>query len=251
MWLDWKLPGMDGMEFITRLKVLQPKARAAPFIGHPSQEVTLRALVSGYQIEARLWAVYIWKDEFVQKHRPPSVKIFMLTRILDKFTSGSLAESRLTTFFVVSASAIFLVTGLAKMLSASGEAKLLATQDPVFRITIRQFMLLAGLCEIIAASVCLRKKDETFNLAVIASLATSLLAYRSSLWLTGWHSPCYCLGPFVEFFDLSEKTTDRISLSLLTYLVIGSYGLLGAAWLKSRNTGLCVSHHILKSPEVK
>lgn len=45
--VDWKLPGMDGLEFIARLKSIHPKARAVLLTGHPSQEVTLRAVAAG------------------------------------------------------------------------------------------------------------------------------------------------------------------------------------------------------------
>ena len=46
--VDWMLPGgMDGLEFIVRLKLAAPQSRAVLLTGHPSRELTLRAIAAG------------------------------------------------------------------------------------------------------------------------------------------------------------------------------------------------------------
>jgi hypothetical protein len=62
-------------------------------------------------------------------------------------------SGRFGRLFMLSAGVIFLVTGVAKVVSASGNARILDSSDPVFSISFRHLFLLVGLLELAVGSV--------------------------------------------------------------------------------------------------
>ncbi len=129
-----------------------------------------------------------------------------------------------------------LITGSAKLWSGFGHAKLLAIDDPIFGITFGHLMLLVGLIEAIAALVILQMEDRTLAAALVAWLATGFLAYRTGLWLAGWHRPCACLGNLTDALHVSPELADNAAKLLLVYLLIGSYASVFHHWKRRRGS---------------
>jgi hypothetical protein len=136
--------------------------------------------------------------------------------------------------YVLSAGAILILTGAAKVWSGLGNSKLLAVIDPIVGIKFGQLMLMVGLAEVAIALVCFFSKRKTLALGLVAWLSTNFVVYRLGLWWMHWHRPCGCLGNLTDALHISPQTADNIMKVVLAYLLIGSYGLLIWQWKSSR-----------------
>ncbi len=133
------------------------------------------------------------------------------------------AKSSFSRNFILSASAILAVTGIAKVWSALGSAKLLAVADPVIGITFGHLMLVVGMAEIVLALVCFFSKSPKVALGLVAWLTTNFLVYRLGLWWVGYHKPCSCLGNLTDALHISPQIADTAMKIILGYLLLGSY----------------------------
>ena len=84
---------------------------------------------------------------------------------------------------------VLLVTGLAKLWSAMGEARVLGVRDPLFGLTFRQLMAGVGLAELLVAGVCLVGRRERLSLVLVGWLSGNFALYRLGLWWMGWKRP--------------------------------------------------------------
>jgi hypothetical protein len=125
-------------------------------------------------------------------------------------------------------------TGLAKVLSSLGGAKVLAMADPITGLSFAPLMLLVGGLEVVVAGVCIVGRSPKVSLALIAWLATNFVAYRFGLWWIGWKKPCGCLGSLTDALHLSPEAADNLMKIVLAYLLIGSYVLLIRNWRRAR-----------------
>jgi len=137
------------------------------------------------------------------------------------------------TLFVRTAGVIFGITGIAKILSASGGVKVLKIEDPIFQMKFGTLLVAAGIAELFLCFCCLLFRKSKLPAALVAFAATNLLAYRVLLWRIGWKMPCMCLGTFTDAIHMSPYTADLIIKIALIYLLIGSYGVLIKHWLES------------------
>jgi len=136
--------------------------------------------------------------------------------------------------FVISAGLILGLTGLAKLWTAFGNAKLLAIADPIIGIQFRNLMLAVGAMELVIAAVCLFTKANRLATILVAWMATNFLVYRIGLWWMGWKKPCGCLGNLTDALHIPPHTADVAIKVLLAYLLVGSYGLLIWQWRSGR-----------------
>jgi hypothetical protein len=118
---------------------------------------------------------------------------------------------------------VFVLTGLAKIVSAFGKAKLLDYHDPITDLSFRHLMLLAAIVEIAVALFCLLSNKYLLGTKLIAWLATALIGYRVGLWLVGWKSPCPCLGTLTTALHIRPEGADTVMKAILGYLAFGSY----------------------------
>src|SRR5579885_136466 len=131
----------------------------------------------------------------------------------EKDSAGSL----LAMFFVVSAGGMLLVTGMAKLLSGFGNAEVLGTTDPVFKIDFRLLFWIVGGVEVVIAVVCAFSKKIKLPAILIAWLATSFIGYRFGTLLLGWRRPCPCLGSFTDALHIPSQTADTAMKIILAY----------------------------------
>ena len=111
--------------------------------------------------------------------------------------------------FVASAGGILLVTGLAKVISAIGHARVLDAPDPLFGIPLRLVLLLVGQAELFIAFFCLFTKLRNFSLLAVAWVSSNFLVYRLGLWFIDWHQPCGCLGNLTDLLHISPRLADN------------------------------------------
>jgi len=125
-------------------------------------------------------------------------------------------------WFIVSAGGVLLITGIAKVVSASGSARLLDISDPIFAVSFRNLMLLVGLLELAVSAICFLTLKRQLSLCLVGWLATSFLLYRSGLWFLNWNRPCSCLGSLTDALHLSPELAETIAKVLSVYLLVGS-----------------------------
>jgi hypothetical protein len=148
-------------------------------------------------------------------------------------------------WFLRSSACILLLTGLAKLLTFTGKARILAIDDPIMGVTFAHLMFIAGLIELSIAISCMISKRHNLALFLIAWLATGLTLYRLGLWMVGWHRPCSCLGNLTDAIRVSPQVADNVMKGVLAYLLVGSYGILFHQWWKRK------AEERIKNDEVK
>lgn len=136
--------------------------------------------------------------------------------------------------FILSAFIVFIITGVAKLCSGLGSAKVLSMQDPILGICYRYLLVFIGSIEIVVAILCIFKQIEKFAIVIVAWLSTSFALYRLSLYWVNAHQPCHCLGVLTDAIHLSMDSADNIMKGVLTYLLIGSYTILFWQWRQYR-----------------
>lgn len=132
--------------------------------------------------------------------------------------------------FIYTAGGILLLTGLAKIWSAFGQARLLDYADPITGIHFRYLMGSVGIVEMVIANICLFSAGTWLPMLLVAWLATGFLAYRAGLALLGWQSPCHCLGNLTDALHIPPRIADNGLKIILGYLLLGSYFFLVRAW---------------------
>jgi hypothetical protein len=150
-------------------------------------------------------------------------------------------------FFLLSAGCALAATGLGKVLSAIGPARLLDTPDPLIGLPFRQLLLLIGLTELFVAFFCLFTDKRTLSVVAVGWLSTNFLVYRLGLWAVGWNRPCGCMGNLSDMLHISPRTADNIMKGVLAYLLVGSYLLLVLQWRAARRAPVAVGQAELRA----
>ena len=146
-------------------------------------------------------------------------------------------------YYILSCGVIFAVTGVGKILSAIGKARVLGTSDPLFGTSFSHLMSFVGSIEVILSLLCLSVflRFRKIGLLIIASLSTNFLIYRVGLWLIDWQRPCSCMGNLTDALHISPETADTVMKVVLAYLLIGSYAIFFWIWRQKRKASLALS----------
>lgn len=131
--------------------------------------------------------------------------------------------------FIFMAGGLLLVTAVAKVISGLGQARVLASSEPITGFPFRWVLLVVGGIELGIALVCFCSKNLPLQTALIAWLGTSFVVYRLGLLMVGYTGPCYCAGHLTDALQLSPQLVDRLMKGMLAFLLIGSYSC--ALWL--------------------
>ncbi len=124
--------------------------------------------------------------------------------------------------FLFSAGLIFAITGIAKIFSSFGSAKVLLELDPILGVQFRHLMFAVGVVEIGTSAFCIGSARTQSAALLVAWLSCLFLFYRLGVWWLGWHMPCHCLGTLSDFIHLAPATADNLMKIVLAYLLIGS-----------------------------
>jgi hypothetical protein len=128
--------------------------------------------------------------------------------------------------FIMSAAAILLITGLAKVWDSLGDTNALKQPDPLFQVSWRSLLGMAGTFEIAISAYCLKAQSLSRRAGLIAWFSVLVLFYRLGLSLLGWRQPCHCLGSLTAALGMTPTTADLIMRCVLAYLLAGSFALL-------------------------
>jgi hypothetical protein len=135
--------------------------------------------------------------------------------------------------FLYSAGGMLLLTGLAKLVSSFGSARMLQQVDPILGLSYHSLFIWIGILELIVASVCFFSKHVGLRASLVAWLATDFVVYRLGLWWIGERKPCRCMGNFTDVLHISPHAADNLMKIILAYLLIGSC--ITLLWLWRRN----------------
>jgi hypothetical protein len=125
--------------------------------------------------------------------------------------------------FILSSGSLFLLTAVAKLISATGRGKVFSNLDPVFHVSFRHLLGMAALVELVAALVCFFGKNRVLQVGLIAVLATNFTLYRLGLYWQGYYIICPCWGNLTEALHIPSHIVDTTMKIILAFLLIGSY----------------------------
>jgi hypothetical protein len=141
-------------------------------------------------------------------------------------------------FFLLAAFFLFF-TGVAKVWSAFGAAKILTTHDMIFGVQFRILFFAVGLIELFVGWACFKfLRGKLFSAIILAGFATNLLMYRIGLSILHWQRPCHCLGNLTDALHISPKIAEATMKIILGYLLIGSYATLFWLWRQRKKAVL-------------
>jgi hypothetical protein len=127
-------------------------------------------------------------------------------------------------YFITSAAIIYLVVGMAKVISVFNAQNVFALSDPIFGIQFYMLFFLAGTIEVCVGLTCLHANIRpVVKLGILAWISNLIVTYRVGLWFMNWHRPCGCMGSLSAVLHISNKTADLIMKLVLVYILIGSY----------------------------
>jgi hypothetical protein len=147
-------------------------------------------------------------------------------------------QNKLARIFLVSSGLLLTVTAIAKLVSASGSARILQYPDPVLSIPYRDVFWIVGVVELGIALVCFMDKRVRLQAGLVAWLATNFVVYRLGLLWVGYHGWCHCLGNLTDALKISPQTADTAMKIILGYLLVGSYATLLWLWSKNQQSPL-------------
>jgi hypothetical protein len=139
-------------------------------------------------------------------------------------------ENRTALFCLRLAGLILLLTGLAKIVSAIGSARVLGVIDPFFGVPFRWLFISVGAIELAVALYIFVGRSLVLRGLALAILVTDMVLYRAGLILTHWPHPCPCLGNFTDTIHVSPALADHFLITALFYMGITGYGITLLHW---------------------
>jgi hypothetical protein len=131
--------------------------------------------------------------------------------------------------FIFSCGILLTVAALSKLYSASGDAPILYSQDPLLLASNRAVMCAAAGVELLVVAFMLMGPDNVSKCVCIGWLAFMFSLYRAGLFLLHPGRPCHCLGNLderLEHLGLKPQATDRVLEIVVAYMLVGSIVLL-------------------------
>lgn len=138
--------------------------------------------------------------------------------------------------FLLIAGVLLLITGIAKLVSSLGTAKILQAPDPVLGLKLQYVFWIVSALEFAIALVCFFCKRIKTSAGLLLWVATVFLTYRFALHSGNYDKPCGCLGSITSVLHMSEKTADTIALAILGYFLLAGASVLIWSWKREKLT---------------
>ena len=123
-----------------------------------------------------------------------------------------------------SAAFIFMLTGMAKLVSAFGHSNDLIQANGIFRFfSTRQLYVSLGVIELALVGCILWMRSNRFKLRLIAGFCTCCALYRIALVIFKIKAPCGCLGNALAWTGLDPGMLDEWLKAILICLILFSY----------------------------
>lgn len=114
------------------------------------------------------------------------------------------------------------VTGLAKLYSAAGDARVFTLADPLLLLKNKEVFLVAALVELAVAAHLVFSRNTQSKHLIIACLSLNYIVYRLGLWWVAPGKPCPCLGTLAERVPLRPDKVDLLLKLIILYMLGGS-----------------------------
>jgi len=154
----------------------------------------------------------------------------MISYFLISLQTNKPLPPKATRVFLKSAAIMLAVSAMAKLVSATGSARILEEDDPIFLFSFRKVFWLIGSLELVIALIYFFGRRYWVSVLLTAWIAACFVVYRLVLWWVGWHHPCACLGNLTDAIHVSPQSTDTAMKIILAYLLIGSCAALFWLW---------------------
>lgn len=112
--------------------------------------------------------------------------------------------------------------GLIKLISSHSHEGILDEQNPLFALTNRSMLEIAGVAEALLAIILLRAPAPA-SVCLVAVVASNLLFYKLLLLFESPGKPCPCLGFLHAWLGLPSESIEYAANVLLAYLLFGSW----------------------------
>lgn len=136
-----------------------------------------------------------------------------------------------------SAALVLVLTALAKLWSATGEARILGLRDPLLPLTNRELLLGAGLVELAVAGYLIWGRSALAKHLWVLWLSGNFVLYRLGLWWVAPGRPCRCLGTLTERLPWPPAVVDGVLKGVIGCLLVGSVWGLTRCWRAGRKHG--------------
>jgi hypothetical protein len=142
-------------------------------------------------------------------------------------------------FFNFSAAMLFL-TGVAKLYSSAGTARILNIQDQLLHLGYRPLMISTGILEVSVGVFLLMNHNNLWRCLVLLFLSANFLFDHAGNYLLGIHL-CPCLGHLSDRLGLPLGLPEVILQFLVLYWLLNSLIMLWRSWGSTRWERACLA----------
>lgn len=135
-------------------------------------------------------------------------------------------SSKIGTRIIYVAGLLLLLTGVAKLISATGTVGILNWPDPLLGIHYRYVFWTVGTLEVLVSLYVFLGEDLLTKAALVGSLATCFAVYRFGLLLIKYDRPCGCLGNLTDQLHIAPQVADIAMKVILGYLLLAGWSVL-------------------------
>jgi hypothetical protein len=143
-----------------------------------------------------------------------------------RLQSGRYDPGRL--FFIFSA-CFLAVTGIAKLYSATGTAKLLSQSDEFLHVNLRLLMIATGVVELLLAAYLSLGSNNRAKAIALLWLSSNFILYRFANSLLGIEY-CPCLGTLGQKLPISQGNLNALLTAAVLVWLFGSLSVLQGWW---------------------
>jgi len=134
--------------------------------------------------------------------------------------------------FFNAASALLVLTSVAKIWSLAGHARILQIQDPLIHLNYRPLLLLVALVELLVAAFLLKSRSDLQRGVALLWLSSNFLFYHLGNYLLNIHL-CPCLGTVGDNLPLPKGMAEIAIQIVSLYWFITCLNMLWMEWLSA------------------
>lgn len=123
---------------------------------------------------------------------------------------------------VAIAGGLITASGVLKLLSSVGTARILQQLDPVTGLTYQSLFLIAGFGEALAGLYILLSRNSWHKACLLCWITLAFLTYRVMLLLAGGGAPCPCLGRATDWWPWLAAHQEPVTITLLMFIGLSS-----------------------------
>lgn len=140
---------------------------------------------------------------------------------------------KLENLFFYSSAVVLSLTALAKLYSATGDAKILMVEDQLLHLGYRPLMIFAALVEAAVAAYLFGSNLSLIRAVALLWLSANFMAYHFGNYVLGFKN-CPCLGSLSAKLSLPSGVAENLLRAFILYWFVGSFYLVWRAWAEAQ-----------------